>query len=328
VVSRILWRDLPLLNFAFYALAIAHAEIANLTPPRPEYWATCIFPLAVPLVVYAVRWRAADRRERLVSVAVIAVTLIALGASRFLAPRDPYGDDQLRRIYEVSSIANTALLLAHAWSFARARALWLLGPAALYGLLLENGGILLGFFSEMHYELYLGPLPAPLATMAGWVLVFYVVTWVTWELRAHLPALRRSPWLSAGVAAAAGLALGLQIDPLATAVGFWRWHRVLPGAIFDVPLVNFVAWGCAIFPFAAFVFWRQAQHGLSPEQVTSSPHGRWLLYRVPLVLFAASVMFLLVSAVTEVGVSGPTYAVLRASLVRLGVSDPDLAWTP
>ena len=59
-IPRQLWEDLPLLNYVLYAAAISHAEIVNLDPPRPEYAWSFVFPLAVPAVVYALRWRSAD----------------------------------------------------------------------------------------------------------------------------------------------------------------------------------------------------------------------------------------------------------------------------
>ncbi len=316
LLKRALWRDLPLLNFSAYACLIAYAEIAYLDPPRLDYVPTFLFPLVVPAAVYALRFKTATRPERLLGLAVVFVPLLLVVTSLWLAPATPKTSDELRHLYEFSAFLNVALVLVHAGSEDRARVAWLLGPIALYGLLLENGGILLGFFSELHYLVYLGPLPAPVATMGGWVMVFYLVIWVTWQVQAHLPWVARSAALSAAVATIAGLLLDLQIDPIASAVGFWRWNALLPGAVFGVPLANFVAWTCAIFPFAYAVFHRQAASGLAAGEVARPPHRRWLLWRVPAVLGGAAVLFLLLTLVVELGFAGPTFTILRMAAGR------------
>jgi hypothetical protein len=155
------------------------------------------------------------------------------------------------------------------------------------------------------------------------VLIVYMVIWTAWEVQALVPAVRRSAAASALVATVVGLLLDLHIDPVATAVGFWRWNDLLPGVVFGVPLVNFVAWGCAIFPFAYLVSWRQTVLNLRPEDLVRPPHRRWLLWRVPAMLGAAAGLFLLASAVTEGGFGGPTFVVLRVGLARLGVAAAD-----
>jgi hypothetical protein len=68
---RILWDDAPLANFILYAVAIAYAEIANLDSPRPDLFFSCLFPLLVPVAVYALRWGGASLCERRVSIVVV-----------------------------------------------------------------------------------------------------------------------------------------------------------------------------------------------------------------------------------------------------------------
>ena len=126
----------------------------------------------------------------------------------------------------------------------------------------------------------------------------------------------------------AALLLDLQIDPLATAVGFWRWHPQLAVGFLGVPWLNFVAWGCAVFPFALFLFWRQNHLQLSPDQVAAAVHRSWLWLRVPLVLAFAAVLFCLTMAASEGGFRGPTYGILCATFSRWGVIPPDVVWTP
>ena len=311
-----------------YAVAIAFGEVANLEVPRPDLRFSCLFPLTVPIVVYGVRWGCASRAERWVSALVVGVSGLLLAAVFLLAPRSPIDNATLRAIYEVSAILNAALLGLHAAFRGRGFLALLFGPAALYGVLLENGGILLGYFSEVDYRLYLGPLPAPLATMCGWVTVFYIVTWVAWAIGREVPVVARQPLVLAGVATMAALFLDLQIDPLATAVGFWSWHAFLPRSFMDVPLLNFAAWACAVLPFAFALFWRQHRFGLSPDGVCARRHVLWLTAMVPAVLMVAALLFAVTMVVVDNGFHGPTWAVLRQTLMRWGIVGPDVTWAP
>ena len=143
-VLRVLWQDLPLLNFVAYAATIAHAEIANLDPPRFDYVWTFVFPLAVPALIFALRWRTAGWRDRTVMLAVLAAAPALISLVWSFGVRTVISNDALRLTYEYSAIANTALLLVHAWGRDRSLVPLMMGPVAAYGLLLENGGIALG----------------------------------------------------------------------------------------------------------------------------------------------------------------------------------------
>lgn len=316
---RALWADVPLINFAVYAVCIAHAEVANLDPPRPDLLFTFVFPLMVPVVVYALRWPRANRLQRGVAIGVVLGTLLLVGLSHFVAAYTPIGKGQLRSFYEVGAIANTLLLGVHAWTRGRAMLALFFGPAALYGLILENGGILAGFFSEMEYRLYLGPLPAPIATMSGWITVLYLAIQIAWEVRAAVPAIRRSPFGSALVATTAVLLLDLQIDPIATEIGLWRWDARLAAGPMGVPLLNFVAWGCAVFPFAWLLFLRQNAFELSPLEISARPHRRWLWTHVVSVVALATLLFCSGMALVEGGFDGPTFDIMGSTLEDWGV---------
>ncbi len=328
-VWRVLWHDLPLLNYVFYAVAIAYAQVVNLDPRRDDLFLSFLFPLSVPVLVYVMRWRAAGAVPRRVAVVVLLGSLSVLGWIYFGARPDPLEPARLRLIYEVSAIANTVVLMVHAATQHRAW-LWLfLGPVALYGVALENGGIILGYFEELEYNLYLGPLPAPVATMSGWITVTYLVTWVTWEIHRSAPALSRTVVGSAAVATAAALCLDLQIDPLATAVGFWTWNPQLPDSgIMGVPVLNFVAWASAVFPFGLFLFWRQIRLGLHPAELGDRIHRTWLWVRVPAILVAAALCFWPTMTILELGFDGPTWGILRSTLIEWGWMQPDITWAP
>ena len=313
-ISHHLWMDLPLVTYAFYALGIAHAEITNLEPQRLDLLPTAIFPLLVPWLIYGLRWKNLDQTGR------NAALLLSVGAPALIVlnyvtnPRFVLDHQMLRQIYEGVAILNTVILMIHARHWGRERIFFFLGPAHLYGLLLENGGIILGYFTEMHYNLYAGPLPAPLATMSGWVTVFYIVTWVTWEIQHHFPQLCSKPWLGGIVAVLAALCFDFQIDPIATAVGFWKWHPSLDGGWLGVPILNYVAWSAAVFPFAWLLFRRENHHALAPGGISGASHRRWMFSMVPVALFIAAGLFLSTMAIIEGGFAGPTYTILSEFL--------------
>jgi len=199
-------------------VAVGATECLSLSPPREDLYWTFVLPLAVPATLYVFRWRQADRLEHLLGMVVLLGSLSALALIFFAIKPNPIAVSQLRLLYEDSSLANTALMGLHAWRRSGRLAALFFAPAAAYGALLENGGILLRYFTEMDDRLYLGPFPAPLATMAGWITVFYMVMSATWEFQRCVPQLARSAFGSALVATACALCLDLQLDPLATAL--------------------------------------------------------------------------------------------------------------
>jgi len=312
----LLWADAPIVNFAVCAALISYTDVINLHPPRQDLFFTFVFPLTVPIVIYSLRWRRTTPIEKTVALSVVVGALAFLAFAYFVLPPHPLDDGWLRTIYEISAIGNCAILGLHAWQRSRSTFFLFFGPAAAYGLLLENGGIILGYFRELDYYLYLSPLPAPVATMSGWITVFYIAISVAQELQDEIPVLGRTAVGSALVATSAALLLDLQIDPLATAVGFWQWSELLKGGPMGVPLLNFVAWGAAVLPFSFLVFRLEMSRSAIVPRLGMEEHRRWLLPRIPLVLVAAAALFFLTMSVIEGGFDGPTYDILRDALVK------------
>ena len=310
----ILWSDLPLLNYALYCTGIAHAEITNLPQQRLDLVPTALFPILVPWLIYGLRFKNATARERIVA------SIVCLGAPALVlinyitAQRFVLDHDALRNIYEYVAILNTVFLMLHARSQSAHWLKFFLGPCLLYGMLLENGGIWLGYFSEMNYRLYLGPLPAPVATMSGWVTVFYIITWTVWEMKKLSGSVRDSVLKSTAIAVFAALCFDLQVDPLACEVGFWRWHPSLTQGWLGVPFLNYAAWIAAVLPFAWLIAKRESDRGLAIGEVTEAIHRIWLLKRIPQALALASLLFLGFMVVVEGGITGPTFQILRQAL--------------
>lgn len=319
------FRDhLPIWFVYASAIGLLHALLANY--PEQEFQRLGISRAAfVPTLFFSLSWfvayfvlrirRSARLRARwkayvgLVLLAVVAPIAVFLGYQ-------PYelSHNQLTLLYESSQFVWVGLFVTQIlWTRGWSALVTFFGVTFVYGLILENTGIVMGFFFEPSFRLYLGPLPAPLCTMFGWAVVFYVVVAVTDQLAVWLPALGRSVWARAAVATAMALCFDAQLDPLASMSGvFWRWNELLPPAFLGVPFINFAAWFGAVLPFAYFLFKIRDRKDLSPGQ------RNWeLLLRVPLACLVGGLICFGVMALWEGGFSGPSFEILDGFFARL-----------
>jgi len=316
-----LWRALPSEIASQYpvwmllilSLSMLNMALANLGTPRWDLAWQIVFPFSVFAVFYGLRAR---HRPKLLAGAVLAALLLLAVTATVFRP-SPLARKQLLLVYEFSNFVAFVPLAAHALRYGRGTLAVFFGPALLYGVALENGGIAMGYFDELAYELYFPGLVAPLATMIGWVMVIYLCTFWTWQLRRSLPTLRTSPLLSAVAFALCGVLFDLQIDPVATASGCWIWEARLPAFWFGVPAINFVAWFCALAPFGWGLFRTQMRHGIDEGAAWPQAAQRELLGLTPVCLGLAAVLFLAIMATLEGGWNGPTYAILGEFLTGL-----------
>ncbi len=306
---------LPAWMYLLYGCLLLNAELTSVDPPRYDLVPTIVFPLAVFILFSAARaFGSIDllERDRLrfftVSVAVaLALPLLNLGSHR----PSPLSRDGLLMVYEFSNFVWAALLLWHAWSHQRSHVTLFFGVGLLYGMVLENGGIVMGFFHETNLtRTQVPPFVAPVATMVGWSVVLYMSTFVVWKLRTWVPVLRRSTVFSALLVGVLATMLDLQIDPIATATGCWVWHESLPGWFYGVPLVNFVAWVTALTPFAYVMFRVQELRGIVDGAAWPRAALRELLLWVPFALLIALVVFLSAMVIIE-GAAGPSWAIMN-----------------
>ncbi len=310
---RELWRYLPAWMFFIYGDLLLNTELTNLEPARPDLAWTMVFPISVFLAFTATRsLYGRDVQRRTTMLAVTTALALGLPMATMLWHRpSPLAIDDLRFWYELSNFFWAGLLVTHAWRHQRSHVPLFFGVAFAYGVVLENGGIVLGFFHETNLPLTMAPpLVAPFATMIGWSVVLYMATFVVWQLRKASRTLRKSALLSALLVALAATLLDLQIDPLATAAGCWVWHDTLPGWFHGVPLVNFVAWTCAIFPFAYVMFRYQERAGLADRDEWSRKHLLGLFKLVPATLTLAALLFLACTVLLE-GADGPSWTLLN-----------------
>lgn len=310
--AREVIEHLPVWMFFFYGCLLLNTSLTNFSPSRTDLAHLAVFPLLVFVGFYAVRGlKAADVTNRVAMIATTFGLALALPLATWTWHRpSPLSHDGLLAAYELSNFGWAALMIWHAARKQR-RHVWLFfGVGLVYGACLENGGILLGYFHETKLHLTMTPpLVAPWATMIGWCVVLYMATFVVWRLRAHIAPLRRSAAASGLLVATVATMLDLHIDPLATAVGCWIWDDALPPFWHGVPLTNFVAWMCALFPFAWLVFREQQRAAIRDGGAWDTASLQRLLVRVPATLCVAFALFGTTMALLE-GFEGPAWTVL------------------
>jgi hypothetical protein len=310
--AREVWRYLPAWMFLIYGCLLLNTELTNFEPARHDLAYTAIFPLSVFVLFYVVRsLKAPDvtyRALMLASTLGLAVVLPLLNLA-YHRP-SPLSITSLRYVYELSNFAWAALMLGHALKRRPTHAVLFFGAGMLYGACLENGGIVLGFFSEQHLTATMvRPFVAPIATMVGWCVVLYMAVFVVWGLRSYLPSLRRSAALSALTVGVVATFLDLQIDPVATAVGCWVWQSSLQGWFHGVPLLNFVAWVIALSSFAYVMFRYQDREGICDGDEWNRKHLTFAFASVPAVLIIAAAAFATTMLLLE-GPHGPAWTIL------------------
>jgi uncharacterized membrane protein len=318
LLRREVWRYLPAWMYFAYGALLLNAELTNLSPSRADLAWTIVFPLGVFLAFTGVRsmW-APDVKRRLTMLGITVSLALGLPLLNLLVHRpSPMELPTLRLWYELSNFAWAGLFMVHAYKRNKTLLPLFFGAAFVYGALLENGGIALGFFHETNLPLtMIPPLVAPFATMVGWSLVLYLATFITWCFRAWLPWLKHTAVGSAVLLAVIATLLDLQIDPLATATGCWVWDSSLPGWFEGVPLVNFVAWMCAVFPFAWVMFRYQQVHDIADAGRWSPRHLWRMTALAPVTLLLAGVCFVGATLVVE-GSQGPSWTLLSTFLAR------------
>jgi len=310
------------------AIVILHATLSNVPQevfdeagiPRPMFLALTPFPLAWFTAYFILRVRRSRRLVRRWK-AYLALAFLVLGvplAVFFFYRPFPLTLDQMRALFEFSIFVWVALFIIHILlTRGRQTVILFFGVALLFGMLLENSGIVMDFFSEPGFRVTLWFLPAPLCTMLSWSLILAIVVSVTDRLGEWVPWLAPSTgvWRRVATATAMALCVDAQGDPLASMPGlFWKWNELLPPAFFGVPILNFAAWFGGISVFGYFVFRVRDRQDWSPGR-----KNRELLLRVPLACLLSWGLCFTIMAVVEGGFDGPSFRILGVFFSRLFV---------
>ncbi len=277
-------------------------------------------PAVLPLSVFALYTgmrihRSTRLRRKRVAWSLLGLLTLAVPAAIVLFHRPfPLEPDLMILLFEVgtfvwfAAFVGQALLKRGRWSL-----LMFFGVTFLYGMILENTGIIMRFFFETGYHFYLGQLPAPLCTMMGWPIVFYVMFSLTERFASWWQWLRPRAWARAVTVTALALCFDAQMDPLASLSGiFWRWNQTLVPVYLGVPVLNFVAWVGAVLPFGWMLFRLLDREGLSPAQKNYQ-----LLLRLWLASLYGGLLCFAIMAMIEGGFHGATYRILGDFFLRL-----------
>lgn len=311
----------PIWFIYLMAVSLLNYELTNVQPshyaavgiPLWRFAVTAVFPLFWVLVYFYFRARDSLRlTHRWRTFGILAAVLLGLPLLAVLLRRPSYlTDRQIVMFYEYAQFLWVGLLLAHVWYSRGFSAVALFfGVCFLYGVCLENMGIVIGYFGESHYQYYLGMsqnfyLPAPAATMLGWCIVFYICIWLAEYLGDKLRFVRGRPLALALLTALIALSLDLQIDPLASLSGlWWKWDPRLPGWWLGVPFINYVAWFAAFMPFAAGYFYYRQREDLSPWR-----RNFRLLVWVPWLVIICLAIGMPIIMLTEGGIDGPAFRI-------------------
>ena len=274
------WVHFPAWFVFVMGFSILNYEVVRAPPEMFGAMSRDLFALtvAIPMAWFVAYFTLAIRREggpnpRLAHAGIWGLAILVPFFTWFLATRgyvqrEHLSSAQMVRYYEVGQFAWVGVLGLHALTTrGLQRALTFFAVCFLYGLILENMGIIMGFFSEHSYAIYLRlgdlRLPAPLATQFGWCIMFYVATSLAEGFGRSFPALDRRPWALAVLTSLIATSLDLQVDPMASLSGtWWLWNPLLTPGFLGVPWLNFFAWFAAFLPFS-FAYFHYRASGLA-----------------------------------------------------------------
>ncbi len=129
------------------------------------------------------------------------------------------------------------------------------GVGLIYGGLCESYGIWAGYYKEMNYLIYIPGIPAPLATMIGWTIVYYFTFFIVEKFNEmFFTTIDFTPLFKSILAAVIAVSFDFMIDPIAVKAGWWEWSPQFNPFFLGVPLINFVAWFFAVSVWSYFYY--------------------------------------------------------------------------
>ncbi|MBN1637198.1 MAG: carotenoid biosynthesis protein [Deltaproteobacteria bacterium] len=270
---RFIWTHLPVFLIMLIGISVLNTSLHQIDPPRMDSALLSAVPFITALILL---WFAVRKSPVKINFPLWVLMVTLLYCLPLLPQSRPPLDLELQQhIYEVSTLAQFVIVFIHASRWLDRRGLfWIFGLTFFFGCILENGGIIMGFFQEGDFLVYVPGIPAPLATMVGWTNVFYISFYALDNI---LP--RMNPLARGFMCALIGLSLDVAFDPVATKMGWWVWAESLDRRLFGVPLLNFVAWFWAIFPYAAVYYWVRGK-----ETIGEGKKLRWFAGMIPVIL--------------------------------------------
>ncbi|MGC9324076.1 MAG: hypothetical protein ACP5G0_04925 [Desulfomonilia bacterium] len=259
---RFVWNNLPVFLIWLIGASVLNNALHHIVPPVTSVIWPSLLPLVCSgiLLVFALRrFGVHSRGGSVVWVAVLAGMYVLPLLHGLTVPME---NSTQRMIYEFSAFAQFLVILVHARTWFRPYD-WIrvFGITLAFGVILENGGIIMGMFQEGGYFLYIPGLHAPAATMIGWVNILYCVFFSLERVLPKMPACLRGI-----VCAFIALSVDIPFDIVATRLGWWTWNPQLDVRVWDVPLINYVAWFWALFPYGWCYYWVKERVGWTEKK--------------------------------------------------------------
>ncbi len=155
------------------------------------------------------------------------------------------------------------------------------GIGLIYGGLCESYGIWAGYFKELNYLVYIPGIPAPLATMIGWTIVYYFTFFMVEKISEHSLFIESSPLVKSILAGIIATSFDFMVDPVAVKAGWWIWSSKYEPFFLGVPLINFAAWFFAVSVWSYFYYRIEESYGDETIKIIK------LLVSVPFIAFMA-----------------------------------------
>lgn len=306
---RPLWRDLPLWVVPGMILFVAYVELTVFDHPRYDLLPTALASFAWYVAAVRAGLRRAGARKHGARRHILWGALVAAALTSLCALPPAVTDPRTVKIFfEISMVVLAVAMAAHCLNRRGAPDLLsLFGVGLLYGIVLENSGIRMGFFDEPGYLWYVPGLPAPIATMGGWSLCAYLAIWFADRIAP------RAKWTARTLIATAFIvSVDLHGDAAASAFGWWIWPEPFSRRLFDIPLINFIAWTSAVLPYyGAYFLVRDREEGAAPGAARRRPLR--LLAAMPAVFVLSTVMVQGLTALL-LGWGSPEMALFREAV--------------
>ena len=159
-------------------------------------------------------------------------------------------------LLEGSTLVLFGLTVWHAWRRGWSAVVELLS-AAIYGILLEWGDIVIFKTYSYSSDFWLAIGPVPIIIGLCWGLIIY-------GAMAYSDQLGLPIWAAPFADALWAIILDLAFDAIAIRLQLWTWTIPLSAGYFGVPADNFFAWLFVALSFSAYMRWvrRRVHHGL------------------------------------------------------------------
>lgn len=148
---------------------------------------------------------------------------------------------------EISTLILFMLSAWHAWRRGRTPFMELIS-AAMYGILLEWGNIVIFKTYSYSPDFWLAIGPVPIIIGLCWGLIIY-------GAMAYSDQLGLPVWAAPFADALWAIVLDLAFDAIAIRLQLWTWIIPLSAGYFGVPADNFFAWLFVALSFSAYVRW-------------------------------------------------------------------------